>query len=132
MKRIVTSLIFTIFMFGISNVEAQSIYGKLIKNNNVRAKNLTHTLNKSKDSLLLSSDKKINYVYTINRDYKKEYYSFIDNYSYSVPLSELSEGKHTFVVGQSPLKIVFAVYVYRDKFADISVKVEESNVTTLD
>jgi len=118
-------------MFGISNVEAQSTYGKLIKNKNVQAKNLNHTLNKSKDSLLLSSDKKINYVYTINRDYKKEFYSFIDDYTYAVPLSELSEGKHTFVVGQSPLKIVFAVFVYRDKLALNSTQEEQEKVTSV-
>jgi len=94
---------------------AQSTTAHLIKNVNIRAKGLHHELNKTKDTLILKSDRTINYVYSINRDYEKEVFDYIDDTTFEVPLHILSEGKHTFVVGQSPLKIVFAVYISREK-----------------
>ena len=115
LNKLLTSLFIVAFGFGIQGVVAQSTFATIIKNVNVRAKGVKHSLNATKDTLLLESDKKINYVYAINRDYKKELYDFIDDNSYKVPLSHLKSGKYTFVVGQSPLKIVFAVYVYRNE-----------------
>lgn len=115
MNKLLTSLFIVAFGFGIQSVVAQSTFATIIKNVNVRAKGVKHSLNATKDTLLLESNKKINYVYAINRDYKKELYDFIDDKSYKVPLSNLKSGKYTFVVGQSPVRIVFAVYVNRNE-----------------
>lgn len=109
---------------------AQTTSAKLIKNVNVRAKGLQHDLNASKDTLILKSDKTINYVYSINRNYEKEIYDFIDDMTYKVPLNNLSGGKHTFVVGQSPLKIVFAVFIYKEDDLQTSVS-NTTSATTL-
>ena len=113
MKKLLTSLLIVAFGLGVKSVYAQSTFATIIKNVNVRAKSVKHSLNSTKDTLLLESDKKINYVYAINRDYKKELYDYIDAKSYKIPLTDLNSGKYTFVVGQSPLKIVFAVYIFR-------------------
>ena len=115
MNKLLTSLFIVAFGFSIQNVFAQSTFATIIKNVNVRANGVRHSLNATKDTLLLESDNKINYVYAINRNFKKELYDFIDDKSYKVPLSKLKSGKYTFVVGQSPLKIVFAVYIYRNE-----------------
>lgn len=132
MKKLLTSLLIVAFGFTFQSVYAQSISAKLIKNVNVRAQGVSHYLNKTKDTLVLKSDEKINYVYSINRDYKKEVYDFIDSTSYRVPLTNLSEGKHTFVVGQSPLKIVFAVFIYKDEEFDLSSSLSNPSYSTLD
>ena len=110
MNKLLTSLFIVAFGFGIQGVVAQSTFATIIKNVNVRAKGVKHSLNATKDTLLLESNKKINYVYAINR-----LYDFIDDKSYKVPLSNLKSGKYTFVVGQSPVRIVFAVYVNRNE-----------------
>lgn len=113
MNKLLTSLIIVALGFGVQGVCAQSIFGTIVKNVNVRAKGVKHYLNPTKDTLFLESDRKINYVYAINREYKKELYDFIDDKNYKIPLSQLNSGKYTFVVGQSPLKIVFSVHVSR-------------------
>ena len=93
---------------------AQNDFALLEKNVNVRAKSVKHILNKTKDTLLLTSDKKINRVYAVNMDYKREVEANINAKSFKVPLSKLSKGKHVFVVVQSPLRIVFVVKILKD------------------
>ena len=132
MNKLLTSLFIVAFGFGIQDVVAQSTFATIIKNVNVRANSVKHTLNATKDTLLLESDKKINYVYAINRDYKKELYDFIDSKSYKVPLTNLKSGKYTFVVGQSPLKIVFAVYVERKEDENESANLDSKRFSRLD
>ena len=131
MKKLLTSLFIVAFGFGIQGVVAQSAFATIIKNVNVRAKGVKHSLNATKDTLLLESDNKINYVYAINRDYKKELYDFIDSKSYKVPLSDLDSGKYTFVVGQSPLKIVFSVFVHRKEEQNESAKLKNKSLSSL-
>lgn len=96
------------------NIFAQESYATIEKNVNVDAKHLFHDLNKTKDTLVLKSDKKINYFYSINKDYKREVNYYVDTYEYKLPLTDLSKGRHVFVVGQSPLKIVFVVRVLKE------------------
>jgi hypothetical protein len=103
------------------NVNAQQDFASIEKNINVQAKSLFHDLNKTKDTLLLKSDKKINYAYTINKDYKREVDYYIDATSFKIPLNELSKGKHLFVVVQSPLRIVFVVRILKDKPPKVSI-----------
>ncbi|AXT19395.1 hypothetical protein D7030_12715 [Flavobacteriaceae bacterium AU392] len=93
---------------------SQQSYATIEKNVNKRASSLHHDLNKTGDTLLLKSDKKINYVYSINKDSKREVYNFINGNCHEIPLTHLTEGKHTFVVGQSSLKIVFVVRINKN------------------
>ncbi|RIA10409.1 hypothetical protein OE09_2273 [Flavobacteriaceae bacterium MAR_2010_72] len=95
-------------------LNAQDAYASLEKNYNVRAHDLIHELNATKDTLILKSDKKIHYVYSINREYKREIDTYAGSYYHKVPLANLSKGKHVFVVSLSPLKIVFVVKVLKD------------------
>ena len=67
MNKLLTSLFIVAFGFGIHSVVAQSTFATIIKNVNVRAKGVKHSLNATKDTLLLESDKKINYVYVLVR-----------------------------------------------------------------
>lgn len=93
------------------------------KNVNTSADDLFHDLNSTKDTLILKGDKRIRYVYSINRSYKRETQTLINANSAKVPLTHLSKGKHVFVVEQVPLKIVFIVRVLEDRkeFSKIEV-----------
>ena len=98
-----------------TDIYAQNDFALLEKNVNVRANGLIHRLNKTKDTLLLSSYKKINRVYSVNMDYEREVQANINATSYKIPLSNLSKGKHVFVVVQSPLRIVFVIKILNDE-----------------
>lgn len=93
---------------------AQEHFATIEKNVNFRASNLFHGLNKTKDTLLLKSDKEINYVYSINKDNNREIDYHVNANSFKVPLKNLSKGKHVFSVVQAPLLIVFVVHVFKD------------------
>lgn len=95
-------------------LQAQNQYATLEKNYNVRAKDLSHELNATKDTLILNSPKTIDYVYAINSEYKREIDFYNNTNSLKIPLNQLSEGKHVFVVGHSRLQIVFVVRVKKD------------------
>jgi hypothetical protein len=110
MNKNIVTLVVAFFCLIYVPVSAQE-FASIEKNKNVQAQQLYHGLNATKDTLVLKSTKKINYVYSINRNYEKEVYDFINATSYQVPLTNLTKGKHTFVVGQSPLKIVFVVRI---------------------
>ena len=124
MKISIITLFIAFFCLAYSPVAAQE-FATIRKNHNVQAKQLHHDLNSTKDTLLLQSDRKINYVYSINRQFKKEIYSFINDTSCKVPLNQLSKGKHTIVVGQSPLKIVFVIHVYGDDKTPVTSELME-------
>lgn len=101
---------------------AQQDFAILEKNRNREATTLLHELNTTKDTLLLKSDKKITYVYSINSEYKREIDVYAGKNSYQVPLTNLSKGKHVFVVSETPRRIVFVVYVNgkQQDLADVS------------
>ena len=71
-------------------------------------------MNKTRDTLILKSDKIINSLYTINKDYGRELDFEIDTTAYKLPLNKLSVGKHVFVVIQSPMRIIFVVKIIED------------------
>jgi len=96
------------------NLFAQERFATIKKNVNFRASGLYHDLNKSKDTLLLKSDKKINHIYSINKHNKREINNFVNSNSYKLSLKNLSKGKHVFVVSQSPTLIVFVVHILKD------------------
>lgn len=93
------------------NLLAQD-FAKLEKNVHINARGLYHDLNKTKDTLILKSDKNINYVYSINKNQEREIDNYIGSKSYKLPLNNLSKGKHVFVVRQSPVLIIFVIRVF--------------------
>ncbi|MFC0605954.1 hypothetical protein [Winogradskyella pulchriflava] len=108
-------VIILIFLLGFTlNAQEQQPYAKLEKNKNIQAKGLIHKLNKTGDTLILQSDKKINYLYSINKDYGRDFDFYIDTTYYRLPLNKLSKGKHVLVAVQSPKRIVFVVKILRD------------------
>lgn len=115
MKNLIRICLVIVLLFLLSfTLQAQEPYAKLEKNRNIQAKGLVHKLNKTKDTLLLQSDKKINYLYSINKDYGRELDINIDTTSYKLPLNKLTKGKHVFVAVQSPMQIVFVVRILKD------------------
>ncbi len=92
-------------------LNAQEPLAILKKNVNSRADSLEHFLSATHDTLVLQSSKKIDYVYSINRNYEREVNDYIFDTQYRVPLGHLSSGKHVFVVGHSKMKIVFVVII---------------------
>ena len=93
---------------------AQKQFATIEKNFNTRAKDLLHELNHTKDTLILQSPKTIDYVYAINRDYKREIDFYNNTNALKIPLNQLSKGKHTFVVGNQKMQIIFVIRVQKD------------------
>ncbi len=122
MKIYISALILAFFCLHSFQASAQTTHATIEKNLNSRAKHLFHDLNTTKDTLILKSDKKIKYVYAINKDKELEVSQFIDGFNYEVPLHNLSEGKHLFVVEQLPLKIVFIVRIYKSRKVAILIQ----------
>ncbi|MCK5400121.1 MAG: hypothetical protein KAJ28_00680 [Flavobacteriaceae bacterium] len=114
MKKYLVVLIISCTNLLLQDLFSQESFATIEKNVHISARGLFHDLNKSKDTLLLKSDKAINYVYSINRDYKREVDKYINANSYKVPLKNLSIGKHLFVVRQSPVLIVFVIRILKD------------------
>jgi len=107
---------------------AQDNIVTLEKNLNFRASGLIEELNATKDTLILKSEKNMGYVYSINEEYKREIDTYAGTNLYKVPLTNLSKGKHVFVVSISPLKIVFVVRILKDPSA---LPVESDALTAL-
>jgi hypothetical protein len=109
---------------GASKAKAQEPAAIIEKNVNVTAKSVYHDLNQTRDTLILKSDKKINYLYTINHDdYSREVDFYIGDTEYKLPLNKLSKGKHVVVVVQSPLRIVFVVKVLKDLSTELETAI---------
>lgn len=129
MKNLIRICLIVILVFLLSfTLQAQEPYAKLEKNRNIQAKNLVHKLNKTKDTLILQSDKKINYLYSINKNYGRDFDVYVDTTYFELPLNKLPKGKHVLVAVQSPKRIVFVVKILKDSPDSESIKVvsEES------
>lgn len=100
-------------VFGFNQALSQDHFATLKKNYNVLAEGLIHTLNESRDALLLKSESPILRVYTIG-DYSGVVDIEVNAYEQTIPLNEFGKGKYVFVVDQPRLKIVFQVLVHRD------------------
>lgn len=111
MKTLHAILLIICLLLYSNSVLAQTSYAKIEKNYNTRASSLSHELNVSKDTLLLKSSNKITHVYSINSKYKREIDVYLDTNSYQLPLNNLTKGKHLLVVGESPKKIVFVIWI---------------------
>ncbi|WP_461599428.1 hypothetical protein [Winogradskyella sp.] len=115
MKNIIRILLIVALVFLLSfTLKAQEQYAKLEPNRNIQAKGLIHKLNETKDTLILQSDKKINYLYSINKDYGRDFDIYIDTTYYKFPLNQLPKGKHVLVAVQSPKRIVFVVKILNE------------------
>ena len=106
-------------------LHAQKDFAILEKNHNLRAKDLVQELNASKDTLLLNSTKTIDYVYAINSEYKREIDFYNNTTSLKIPLNQLSNGKHVFVVCNAKLQIVFVVRIQKENSAVAMVSKEK-------
>lgn len=115
MKNLIRICLIVILIFLLSfTLKAQEHYAKLEPNRNIQAKGLIHKLNKTRDTLILKSDKKINYLYSINKDYGRDFDVYVDTTHYRLPLNKLPKGKHVLVAVQSPKRIVFVVKILKD------------------
>jgi hypothetical protein len=115
LKNLIRICLVLILIFLLSfTLQAQESFAKLEKNRNIQAKGLIHKLNKTKDTLILQSDKKISYLYSINKDYGRDFDFYIDTTSYKLPLNKLPIGKHVMVAVQSPKRIVFVIRILKE------------------
>lgn len=130
MKNLIRICLIVILVFLLSfTLQAQEPYAKLEKNRNIQAKNLVHKLNKTKDTLILQSDKKINYLYSINKNYGRDFDVYVDTTYFELPLNKLPKGKHVLVAVQSPKRIVFVVKILKDNPDSEPIKVvSEENI----
>ena len=115
MKNLIRIFLIVVLIFLLSfTLNAQEHSVKLEKNRNIQAKNLIHELNATKDTLILQSDTKINYLYSINKDYGRDFEINIDTTYFEFPLNKLAKGKHVLVAVQSPKRIVFVVKILKE------------------
>ncbi|WP_179344034.1 hypothetical protein [Winogradskyella ursingii] len=131
MKNFIRICIIAVLLFLLSfTLQAQENYARLDRNRNIQAKGLIHKLNKTKDTLILQSDKKINYLYSVNKSDERTLDAYIDDKSYKLPLNKLKKGKHVLVAVQSPLRIVFVIHILKE-FAQhpISITTEKDGVS---
>lgn len=119
-----TALITFLFSLWIQSFIAQEDYATLRKNFNVSAKDLLHDLCETKDTLILKSDKKIDYIYTINSQSKRELDTYVYENSLKIPLNRFTKGRHVFVVEQNKMNIVFAVQI-ADNISKVGLLTEE-------
>ena len=105
----------SVVSFTFQQLQAQKNFAVIEKNFNIRAKDLLHDLNATKDTLILQSSKSIDYVYAINSEYKREIDFYNNSNALKIPLNSLSKGKYTFVVGNQRMKIIFVVRVLSDQ-----------------
>ena len=131
-KTLVVLIIIACFDLLSNNAYAQKDFALIKENVNDSANGLFHDLNKTKDTLILSGDKWIRNVYSINQDYKRETDQYINANSVRLPLAHLTKGKHVFVVEQIPLKIVFVIKVLRDKVFESSIKIGKFTASSND
>lgn len=124
MNKMTQVLIIGLIFSSYSYVFSQNDFAKIEKNRNIRAESLYHDLNKTKDTLVLSSASKIGYVYSINREYKREIDTYVFDYECKIPLNKLSSGKHVFAVGHMSMAIVFVIYKMEDNAADNTMLAE--------
>ena len=120
-------VIILLFLLGFT-LQAQEAYAKLEKNRNIQAKGLIHKLNKTKDTLILQSDKKINYLYSINKNYGRDFDIYVDTTYFELPLNKLPKGKHVLVAVQSPKRIVFVVRILKDIPKEEPIKVVSDEI----
>lgn len=128
MKNLIRICLVLVLIFLLSyTLQAQEQYAKLEKNRNIQAIGLIHKLNNTRDTLILQSASKINYLYSINKDYGREFDFYIDTTTYKLPLNKLTKGKHVLVAVQSPKRIVFVVKILKEipKEQPLEIQVEE-------
>jgi hypothetical protein len=128
LKNLIRICLVLVLIFLLSyTLQAQEQYAKLEKNRNIQAIGLIHKLNNTRDTLILQSASKINYLYSINKDYGREFDFYIDTTTYKLPLNKLTKGKHVLVAVQSPKRIVFVVKILKEipKEQPLEIQVEE-------
>ncbi len=95
-------------------IHAQGEFASIRKNINVLAKGLNHDLNKTKDTLKISSSDKFFRIYTIG-DNNGAVDQYLNTNTFEVPLRSFERGKYVFIVDQSKVKIVFTIFVLNGK-----------------
>lgn len=124
MKTILSVILIGLFTSITALSQAQNEFAILEKNSNERAKGLIHKLNTTKDTLILSSDKLISKVYSVDKNQKRAIDQTYNLYDIEIPLTGLSRGKHIFVTVQGKRRIVFVVRIFGD---DILLASNEKN-----
>ncbi len=112
MKTIVSVILLGLFTSVTALSQTQHDFAKLERNINERAKGLKQSLNVSKDTLVLKSDRLISKVYSVSMDQQREVDMVVNDHEVEIPLTTLSKGKHIFVTVQNKRRIVFVVKVY--------------------
>ena len=125
MRNFLLTLLFTISKVFIHNGYAQEKIASIEKNNHVLANDLTHELNPTKDTIVLRSKRRMHYVYSLNKENKREIDEFVEDVKYNIPVSRLSQGKHLLAVSYEQRKIIFVVRVYDPKASFVATKREE-------
>lgn len=121
-------LSFLIFSLWFQGVKAQDDFAVLKKNFNLSAKNLSHDLCLTKDTLILQSDIRINRIYTITNAYKRDLEMYGSENPIKIPLNTFAKGRHVFVVEQNKMSIVFVVQIQK-ALAEVAHLLEKEEVS---
>ncbi|NND52601.1 MAG: hypothetical protein HKN54_09340 [Flavobacteriaceae bacterium] len=129
MRKLLLTFLFTFSKIFVHQSYAQDKIAVLEKNTNVLAKDLSHELNATKDTIILRSKRRMHYVYSINNNNQREVDEFIEDFKYDIPVKKLSRGKHLFAVSYLQRKIVFVVRVYDPKSPYLATRKGEDVAT---
>ena len=99
----------------------------LIKNNNPKAKELKHSLNQTKDSLLLGSDTKILHAEIFNEDFEK--IVLIDGFKAQISLEHIPEGKFVVEVKLADKVIIMGLMRYDIHTDEANSEMSDKNHT---
>jgi len=129
MRNFLLTILFAISKIFVHNSYAQEKIAIVEKNNNVLAKDLSHELNASKDTLVLRSKHRMHYVYSVNSKNEREIDEFVEDVKINIPINRLSSGKHLFAVSYMQRKIIFVVRVYDPKATYVASQRDEDVAT---
>jgi len=119
-KNIQSCWLFTLlFLLPCFTVNSQDDFASIRKNINYRAKFLKHYLNETKDTLVLSSPRRIYRLYSVGNS-KVNIDKEILDFEYKLPLRHLEIGRYVMVTQLNGLKIVFELNILKkDSFISV-------------
>lgn len=109
MKNLLNSIVVTLIFVLFNSLQAQDQYTIIHKNLNSTASGLHHNLNKSGDTIVMTSDKSILRVSFLSHEQKETVMIDLDNKVAKIPLYHLPIGRYTIAVYREDMIIAYDI-----------------------
>ena len=117
MKNLLNSIVVTLIFVLFNSLQAQDQYTIIHKNLNSTASGLHHNLNKSGDTIVMTSDKSILRVSFLSHEQKETVMIDLDNKVAKIPLYHLPIGRYTIAVYREDMIIAYPSGVFHESMA---------------